>query len=103
MYKGYLDAYNGTNMNIVTDASANTPEDVSIDEYIRINTSRGDELHVTVIKNKNGDIIHVKPNNLSITSLVGFTDAGQSADRVVVRRRADLPQLTVVYTFVTRN
>lgn len=103
MFKGYLDAYNGTNMNIITDMSAQTPEDVSFEEYLHLNTSRGDQLHITVVKNKNGDIISVTPNNLSETSVIGFTDAGQSADRVVVRRRADYPQLAVVYTFITRN
>ena len=103
MFRGYLDAYDGTNVNIITDMSACTPEDVSFDEYLHLNISRGDVLHISVLKNKNGDIISVTPNNLSKTSVIGFTDAGQSADRVVVRRRADYPQLAVVYTIVTRN
>lgn len=102
MFKGYLDAYNGTNMNIVTDKNALTSDDVSLDEYLHMNTSRGDQIHLTVFKNRSGQITSVRPNNLSETSVIGFTDAGQSADWVVVRRRADYPQLAVVYTFVTR-
>lgn len=101
-FKGYLDGYDGSNMNLVADMDAESIDEVLIDDYYHINTSRGSEIFVTVIKDKNNKVTSIEPNFIDPDSVLGFSDVGSGADTVLIRRRADAPGLAVVYRFVTR-
>lgn len=101
-YDGYLDGYDGTNMNIVIDKTAEDIQSVAIEDYYSINTAKGEQIHVLVTKNSNGDIVDVELNAIDPNSLMSFKDVGNAADFVVLRRRNQNAQLAVVYTFVTK-
>lgn len=101
-YSGYLDRFDGTYMNLVTDLTAETMDDVSVDEYYNLNTGRDYQIHVLATKDSNGDVVKVELNDIDADSLVTFSNAGKDASFVVVRRRNQNGQLAVVYTFVTK-
>ena len=101
-FQGYLDNYDGSNMNLVMNMTATDINEVAIKDYYHINTSRGSEVFVNVIKDRNGNIVSVEPNFIDRSSILGFSDVGTGADRVVIRRRAEAPGLAVVYRFITR-
>lgn len=101
-FDGYLDGFDGTHMNVVANKLALSIDEVSMEDYYHINTARGHQVHVTVVKDSAGNIKDVQMNNIDSNSLLTFKNVGTNADLVVVRRRAYYPQLAVIYHFVTK-
>ena len=99
--KGYLGDFDGTNLSIYTDVNATTLEDISLSEVLHKRIGSGN-LYITVTKNQQGAITNVRIEPLDKNIIRTFRDVGRDADKVLMRCRLHLANLTAIYSTIVK-